>query len=935
MGKPIGKKKDHEVQKPGNAGSKHSKSSDRNSKAFDEDTAIFINMSYELKEEGNKLYQKHDHEGAMLKYEKALKLLPQNHFEVAYLHSSMAACYIQMGIGEYPQAINESNLALAVSPKYSKALLKRAFCYEALNRLDLALRDVNSVLSTEPNNLSALEILASVNRVMNEKGIVFYEKEIGIANVQQPAAAHFRKVVKEKLKKKSKKIQQKMEDKVVVEEKVSADKDKEVVMKIVEEDKVVMRHVEEEKLVTKHVEEEKVVAKPVKLVFGEDIRWAQLPANCSMRLAREIVRDRFPGLKGVLVKYKDQEGDLVTITTTDELRIADSSSDMHGSLRLFIAEGLSDEEVTQVSTDNRKPSRIVENGDNEKDKEVEKWYTSVKDWVIQFARLFKNHLGVKIYSEAMEEAFQEMVALALFNWGNVHMSKARKRSGYGWSNKEYKKAEGRYEEALCWYYAIGSKNELETEPSSEVLQLYNKAEDSMDRGMLMWEEMEERRLNGLSKEEKYNTQLQKLGLDGLIQEVSADEAAEHAANMKSQTYLLWGTLLYERSVVEYKLGLPTWEECLEVSVEKFELCGASPTDIAVMIKNHCSNETALEGLGFKIDEIIQAWNEMYDAKSWYPFEALHKCLRLPQFNFCRLRGCTAKKLSEEIEGWLRASGLNKSPDVRGVIAPHAGYSYSGRAAAYAFGNIDPTNIKRVFLLGPSHHHYTPKCALSTATVYKTPIGDLPIDLEVIEELKASGKFDLMDIRVDEAEHSMEMHLPYLAKVFEGHQVKVVPILVGALKAESEAMYGQFLAKYVDDPQNFFSVSSDFCHWGSRFNYMHYDKKHGAIHKSIEALDRMGMEIIETGNPDAFKQYLSEFDNTICGRHPISVFLHMLRNCSTKIKINFLRYEQSSQCKTTRDSSVSHIDTLRPPLPQTNHRTCVKISLLQQENGQIW
>jgi hypothetical protein len=47
--------------------------------------------------------------------------------------------------------------------------------------------------------------------------------------------------------------------------------------------------------------------------------------------------------------------------------------------------------------------------------------------------------------------------------------------------------------------------------------------------------------------------------------------------------------------VEYKLELPTWEECLEVSVEKFELAGASPTDIAVMIKNHCSNSTALEG----------------------------------------------------------------------------------------------------------------------------------------------------------------------------------------------------------------------------------------------------------------------------------------------------------------------------------------------------
>ncbi|KAH0886179.1 hypothetical protein HID58_062275 [Brassica napus] len=270
------------------------------------------------------------------------------------------------------------------------------------------------------------------------------------------------------------------------------------------------------------------------------------------------------------------------------------------------------------------------------------------------------------------------------------------------------------------------------------------------------------------------------------------------------------------------------------------------------------------------------------------------------------------KLSSDLEEWLRASGLTKSPHVRGVIAPHAGYSYSGRAAAYAFGNIDPTNISRIFLLGPSHHYYTPRCALSTATVYKTPIGDLPVDVEniyspppVIKEIRAMGKFEMMDLRVDEAEHSMEMHLPYLAKVFQGHNVKVVPILVGSVSAASEAMYGELLARYVDDPKNFFSVSSDFCHWGSRFNYVRYDKSHGPIHKSIEALDQMGMDIIETGDPDAFKKYLLEFDNTICGRHPISIFLHMLKHCSSKIKINFLRYEQSSQCQTMRDSSVSY------------------------------
>lgn len=101
---------------------------------------------------------------------------------------------------------------------------------------------------------------------------------------------------------------------------------------------------------------------------------------------------------------------------------------------------------------------------------------------------------------------------------------------------------------------------------------------------------------------------------------------------------------------------------------------------------------------------------------------------------------------------------------------------------------------------------------------------------------------MMDLHVDEAEHSMEMHLPYLVKVFQGYDfcqflrhylvrflnclirwkflyrfpVKIVPILVGALSAENEAKFGQLLAKYVDDPTNFFSVSSDFCHWGSRY-----------------------------------------------------------------------------------------------------------------------
>ncbi|CAO2045882.1 unnamed protein product, partial [Urochloa humidicola] len=137
--------------------------------------------------------------------------------------------------------------------------------------------------------------------------------------------------------------------------------------------------------------------------------------------------------------------------------------------------------------------------------------------------------------------------------------------------------------------------------------------------------------------------------------------------------------------------------------------------------------------------------------------------------------------------------------------------HAGSYAAYAFGNIDPASFSRVFLLSPSHRYYTAKCALTKAAAYSTPIGDLRVDQEVTEELKSTGKFELMDLSVDEAEHGFEMLLPYLSKVFQGHTVKVVPVLIGSLDFENETMYGQLLSKYLDDPKNFFVVSTDFCH----------------------------------------------------------------------------------------------------------------------------
>lgn len=95
--------------------------------------------------------------------------------------------------------------------------------------------------------------------------------------------------------------------------------------------------------------------------------------------------------------------------------------------------------------------------------------------------------------------------------------------------------------------------------------------------------------------------------------------------------------------------------------------------------------------------------------------------------------------------------------------------------------------KRVFLLGPSHHFYLNKIALTKCAKYATPLGDIPIDTEsksrscrfrprdptnglprvpAIQKLKKSGMFDEMDLDTDSDEHSLEMHLPYIRLMFK-------------------------------------------------------------------------------------------------------------------------------------------------------------------------
>nr|CAD2206131.1 unnamed protein product [Meloidogyne enterolobii] len=273
------------------------------------------------------------------------------------------------------------------------------------------------------------------------------------------------------------------------------------------------------------------------------------------------------------------------------------------------------------------------------------------------------------------------------------------------------------------------------------------------------------------------------------------------------------------------------------------------------------------------------------------------------------------ELDQQLSGWLRDAGSNVG-SARAIISPHAGYTYCGETAAFAFKQIIPDKIKRIFVLGPSHVVYLSGCALTTFSKYATPLGDLNVDSFVSEQLinsHGSDAFEWMSTRNEEAEHSLEMQMPFIAKIMESRPLgsfKIVPILVGSLSTTRQQFYGRIFANYLADPTNLFVISSDFCHWGQRFRYTPTESA-GArpIYEQITTLDKQGMDAISTLDPSMFNEYLKKTQNTICGRNPICVLLqafnHYQQTNNVTAELRFLKYAQSNKVRSLTDSSVSY------------------------------
>ncbi len=204
--------------------------------------------------------------------------------------------------------------------------------------------------------------------------------------------------------------------------------------------------------------------------------------------------------------------------------------------------------------------------------------------------------------------------------------------------------------------------------------------------------------------------------------------------------------------------------------------------------------------------------------------------------------------SERVSGPVADSRPSGSPGVKAVIAPHAGYVYSGPVAASAYARVAGFRdvIRRVVLLGPAHRYPLRGLAASSASAFRTPLGAVFLDKEWVERALELPQVLLLD-EAHEGEHGLEVHLPFL-QVALG-EFTLAPFVVGDVRPDEVA---EVLKTLWGGPETLIVVSSDLSH------YLPYAR-------AVE-LDETTARAIEALRPEELRE------NQACGRLPVAGLL---------------------------------------------------------------
>jgi AmmeMemoRadiSam system protein B len=215
------------------------------------------------------------------------------------------------------------------------------------------------------------------------------------------------------------------------------------------------------------------------------------------------------------------------------------------------------------------------------------------------------------------------------------------------------------------------------------------------------------------------------------------------------------------------------------------------------------------------------------------------------------------RLRAEIESLLADAPASSSHRLKAVIAPHAGYVYSGKVAATAFAHLRERakDIARVVVIGPAHYLALRGIAVPTVEAFETPLGPVPVDQNALAAI-ADLPFVLANDAAHAPEHALEVELPFLQTVLA--QFRLVPLLVGEAAPEEVA---QALARLWGGTETLIVISSDLSHYHA--------------YETAKRLDAATAATIERGD------WAQLGSSNACGFLPIAGLLVETARCGLK------------------------------------------------------
>ena len=216
------------------------------------------------------------------------------------------------------------------------------------------------------------------------------------------------------------------------------------------------------------------------------------------------------------------------------------------------------------------------------------------------------------------------------------------------------------------------------------------------------------------------------------------------------------------------------------------------------------------------------------------------------------------RLSHQVDLLLtQAEDTDLEGTIRALVSPHAGYMYSGLAAAVGYKALRGSTYEAVLMVGPSHRESFDGVSIYPGDAYRTPLGDVPIHTEIRAALAAqSPVFVLSDVG-HRSEHCLEVQLPFLQKVLG--EFSFVPMIVGNQSKEICLSLGTAIAEVSRGKNILLVASSDLSHYHPYNTAVSLDRR---VIDQVESFDELAlMEQIETERVEA------------CGGGPVVSVMH--------------------------------------------------------------